>query len=159
LLTHFRPRIPGHAAVGRGDLNAFAGVPENINLNVKGFNMSMINEGEIFARIHKFKIFRREGNLFIDLYEALLGEPAHKFVAVPNLVIQEADKKYFGVGDTKGAAIKDCLSKIKDVPIETIVPTDEPQEGTPNGPEADEKPKLSQSFWKLSHVFSRSGKK
>jgi len=52
--------------------------------------MAIINEGEIFARIHKFKIFRKEGNLFIDLYEALLGDPAHKFIAVPNVLFEEA---------------------------------------------------------------------
>ena len=40
-------------------------------------------------------MFRKEGNLFIDVYEALLGKPAHKFIAVPNILIQEADKKYF----------------------------------------------------------------
>ena len=105
--------------------------------------MPIINEGEILARIHKFKIFRGEGNLFIDLYEALLGEPAHKFVAVPNLLFEEANKKYFGVGDTKGAAIKDCLGKIKDVPIDTIVSSgssDEPNEETRFSPELRRNP-------------------
>ena len=62
--------------------------------------MSVINEEEIFTRIHKYKIFRSEGNLFIDVYEVILGKPAYKFMAVPNLLIQEADKKYFGVGDS-----------------------------------------------------------
>ena len=75
--------------------------------------MSNINDGEILARIHKFKIFRNEGNLFIDVYEGLLGKPAHKFIAVPNLLVQEADKKYFGFGDTKAEALKNCLIKIK----------------------------------------------
>lgn len=87
--------------------------------------MPVINEGEILARIHKFKLFRKEGNLFIDLYEALMGEPASKFIAVPNLIIQEAAKEYFGFGDTKAEALKDCLKKIKDVPIQDIVQPDE----------------------------------
>jgi hypothetical protein len=124
--------------------------------------MPIINEGEILARIHKFKIFRSEGNLFIDLYEALLGEPAHKFVAVPNLLFEEADKKYFGVGDTKGAAIKDCLGKIKDVPIDTIVSSgspDEDQEDTRISHELEEESKLRQSFWKLPRILTRSGNK
>jgi len=86
--------------------------------------MSVINEEEIFTRIHKYKIFRNEGNLFIDVYEVILGKPAYKFMAVPNLLIQEADKKYFGVGDSKILALKDCLKKIKDVSISDIVPTD-----------------------------------
>ncbi len=124
--------------------------------------MPIINEGEILARIHKFKIFRSEGKLFIDLYEALLGEPAHKFVAVPNLLFEEADKKYFGVGDTKGAAIKDCLGKIKDVPIDTIVSSgspDEAQEDARISPELEEESKLRQSFWKLPRILTRSGNK
>ncbi len=124
--------------------------------------MPIINEGEIFARIHKFKLFRREGNLFIDLYEALLGEPAHKFVAVPNLLFEEADKNYFGVGDTKGAAIKDCLGKIKDVPIDTIVSsgsTDDPHEDARISPEPEEESNLRQSFWKLPRILTRSGNK
>ncbi len=124
--------------------------------------MPIINEGEILARIHKFKMFRSEGNLFIDLYEALLGEPAHKFVAVPNLLFEEADKKYFGVGDTKGAAIKDCLGKIKDVPIDTIVSSgspDEAQEDARISPELEEESKLRQSFWKLPRILTRSGNK
>ncbi len=124
--------------------------------------MPIINEGEILARIHKFKIFRKEGNLFIDLYEALLGEPAHKFVAVPNLLFEEADKKYFGVGDTKGAAIKDCLGKIKDVPIDTIVSSGSPDDAHEDAritPELEEESKLRQSFWKLPRILTRSGNK
>ena len=123
--------------------------------------MSIMNEGEILARVHKFKIFRKEGNLFIDLYEAMLGKPEHKFIAVPNLLIQEAEKKYFGVGDSKGAALKDCLTKIKDVPIPEIVPLAhdaEPQEASQIPALPEQKNKLFQSFWKLPKVFSRSGK-
>ncbi len=86
--------------------------------------MPIINDGEIFARVHKFKMFRKEGNLFIDVYEALLGKPASKFIAVPNLMIQEADKAYFGFGDSMATALKDCMKKIKDVPIHIIVPPD-----------------------------------
>ena len=86
--------------------------------------MPVLNEGEILARVHKFKLFREEGNLFIDLYEALMGNPASKFIAVPNLIIREADKQYFGFGESKSEALKDCLKKIKDVPIHGIVPLD-----------------------------------
>ena len=124
--------------------------------------MAVINEGEILARIHKFKLFRKEGNLFIDLYEAMLGEPAHKFVAVPNLWFQEADKEYFGVGDSKGAALKDCLGKIKDLPIDVIVSpmgSEEPHDDIQFTHEPDEESKLRQSFWRLPQIFSRSGKK
>jgi hypothetical protein len=54
-------------------------------------------------------MFRKEGNLFIDVYEGLLGKPAHKFIAVPNLLVQKAEK--IGFGDTKAEALKNCLKR------------------------------------------------
>jgi hypothetical protein len=120
--------------------------------------VAIINEDEIFAGIHKFKLFRKEGNLFIDVYESLIGKPAHKFVAVPNLRLQESDKEYFGFGDTKANAIKDCLKKVKDVPIETIVPPETSSEGdlvsdTASNPKQEEN--SSTSFWKSGRIFSK----
>ena len=123
--------------------------------------MSVINEEEIFTRVHKYKIFRSEGNLFIDVYEVILGKPAYKFMAVPNLLIQEADKKYFGVGDSKILALKDCLKKIKDVSIGDIVPTEGvggPQTSPQIFSESEQGSKLSSPFRKLSKAFSKSRK-
>jgi len=124
--------------------------------------MSVINEGEILARVHKFKMFRKEGNLFIDIYEALLGQPAHKFIAVPNILIQEADKKYFGFGDSKTEALKDCLKKIKDVPIHSIIPPDTSLEHDANSStslETEQESKLSNLFWKLPKLLTKDKKK
>jgi hypothetical protein len=120
--------------------------------------VAIINEDEIFAGIHKFKLFRKEGNLFIDVYESLIGEPAHKFVAVPNLLIQESDREYFGFGDTKADAIKDCLRKVKDVPIEIVVPSETSSDhnltsNTP--PNSEKKTESSTPFWKSPRIFSR----
>ncbi len=123
--------------------------------------MSVINEEEIFTRIHKYKIFRSEGNLFIDVYEVILGKPAYKFMAVPNLLVQEADKKYFGVGDSKILALKDCLKKIKDVSIGDIVPiegVEGPQASPRTFSESEQGSKLSSPFRKLSKAFSKSRK-
>ena len=116
--------------------------------------VATINDDEIFAGIHKYKLFRKEGNLFIDVYESLIGEPAHKFVAVPNLLLQESDKEYFGFGDTKADAIKDCLKKVKDIPIETIVPSDHDlTSDTTLDPEQEAE--SSSSFWKSRRIFSK----
>lgn len=120
--------------------------------------MAIINDDEIFAGIHKFKLFRKEGNLFVDVYESLIGEPAHKFVAVPNLLVQESDKEYFGFGDTKADAIKDCLKKVKDIPIDTIIPPETSSEHDPTSdtlPDPKQETELSNSFWKLPKVFSK----
>lgn len=120
--------------------------------------MAVLNDGEIFAKVHKFKLFRKEGNLLIDVYEAIIGEPAHKFIAVPNLVFEESDKEYFGFGDTKGDALKDCLKKIKDVSIHNIFPSETPseqKESVEAPPEPKQEPELSSSSWRLPKLFSR----
>ena len=123
--------------------------------------MAVINDGEILAKIHNFKLFRKEGNLFINVYEGLLGKPAHKFIAVPNLLVQEADKKYFGFGDTKAEALKNCLKKIKDVPLDEIIPPDnsfghELNSNASQDPERESK--SSASFLKLVEFFSKNKK-
>lgn len=115
--------------------------------------MPIINDGEILARVHKFKLFRKEGNLCIDLYEALVGKSASKFIAVPNLIIQEADKNYFGFGDSKKEALKDCLKKIKDIPIHTIVQLDN---GSAKNKNSDSNVELMQ---KIKHPSGTSIKK
>jgi len=124
--------------------------------------MSIINEDEIFARVHKYKIFRGEGNLFIDVYEGILGRPAHKFVAVPNLVFQEADKRYFGFGDSQKEALRDCLQKIKDVPISLIIPT-ETDEGEQTESESalksPRRTKNSSGSGSLSRIFLKGSEK
>ena len=37
--------------------------------------MGILGNEEILARVHKYKLFRGEGNLFIDIYEALAHLP------------------------------------------------------------------------------------
>jgi len=87
--------------------------------------MAILGDDEILARVHRFKLFRNEGNLYIDVYEAVLGKPPHKFIAVPNLLLKESEERFFGVGDTKKDALTDCLKKIRAVPIQEIVPTED----------------------------------
>jgi hypothetical protein len=124
--------------------------------------MPIINEDEILARVHKYKIFRQEGNLFIDVYEGILGRPAHKFVAVPNLIFQEADKKYFGLGESQKEALKDCLQKIKDVPISLIIPPDQdegPQTESETAHKPDQRAKGLQGLAKFPRLFLRGSEK
>jgi len=70
--------------------------------------MAILGDDEILARVHRFKLFRSEGNLSIDVYEAVLGKPPHKYIAVPNLLLKESEETFFGVGDTK----KDALDRL-----------------------------------------------
>jgi hypothetical protein len=124
--------------------------------------MAILGDDEILARVHRFKLFRSEGNLFIDVYEAVLGKPPHKFIAVPNLLIKESEESFFGVGDTKKDALTDCLKKIRAVPIEAIVPTGDVEEteiqkqAFENLKEASRR---SASIWKLPKLFAKAPKK
>lgn len=120
--------------------------------------MAILGDDEILARVHRFKLFRNEGNLYIDVYEAVLGKPPHKFIAVPNVLLKESEETFFGVGDTKKDALTDCLKKIRAVPIEEIVPTDD-LEGSELEKQAIENLKKisreSPSMWKLPKLFSK----
>lgn len=120
--------------------------------------MGILGNEEILARVHKFKLFRSEGNLFIDIYEALTGNPAHKFVAVPNLLIREADGKYFGVGDSKKNALVDCLKKIKDVPLEEIVPLEDREIKAEALSEIEKMSKKSGPLSKLTKIFQKGSR-
>jgi hypothetical protein len=120
--------------------------------------MAILGDDEILARVHRFKLFRNEGNLYIDVYEAVLGKPPHKFIAVPNLTLKESEEEFFGVGDTKKDALTDCLKKIRAVPIQQIVPTED-LEGSEVEKQAVENLKKistkSASIWGLPKLFAK----
>jgi hypothetical protein len=125
------------------------------DLRRAGVNMEILGKEEILAQVHKFKLFRSEGNLYIDLYEAIVGKSSHRFVAVPNILVREADEKYFGVGDSKKTALVDCLKKIKDVPIEVIIPVEDREAEAQAFSEIEEMSKKSHPFWKLTKLFHK----
>jgi hypothetical protein len=124
--------------------------------------MTILDDDEILARVHRFKLFRGEGNLSIDVYEAVLGKPPHRFIAVPNLLLKESEERYFGVGDTKKDALTDCLRKIKAVPIEQIVPTGDLEGSEVEKPAAEHLEAISRkssSVWKLPKLFAKGAGK
>jgi hypothetical protein len=123
--------------------------------------MAILGNDEILARVHRFKMFRTEGNLYIDVYEAMLGKPTHKFIAVPNLLLKESEEKFFGVGDTQKDALTDCLKKIRAVPIAEIVPTQDSEGSEVQQQAAEELKELSKksaSIWKLPRLFGKGNK-
>jgi hypothetical protein len=124
----------------------------------KGATMGILGSEEILARVHKFKLFRSEGNLYIDLYESLAGSTGNRFVAVPNLLLREAEEKYFGMGDSKKTALMDCLKKIKDVPIEAIVPLEDRHVEDQALSEIKEMSKKPGPLSKLTKIFQKGPK-
>ncbi len=117
--------------------------------------MGILGKEEILAQVHKFKLFRSEGNLYIDLYEAIAGKSSHRFIAVPNTLVREADEKYFGVGDSKKTALLDCLKKIKDVTLTDIIPGEDREGEAQALSEIEEMSKKSNLFSKLTKIFHR----
>jgi len=123
--------------------------------------MAILGDDEILARVHRFKLFRNEGSLYIDIYEAVLGKPHHKFIAVPNLLVKESEEKFFGVGDTKKDALTDCLKKIRAIPIEEIVPMDDLERADIEKKATESLKKTSRkssSIWKLPKLFAKGPK-
>ncbi len=82
-----------------------------------------LNEKDMLSKIYQYKLDRPDGWCNISVHEIVASENAQvEFIAVPNLVVQQADKEYFGVGDSIENALKDCLGKIKSVEIKTLFP-------------------------------------
>jgi hypothetical protein len=124
--------------------------------------MAILGDDEILARVHRFKLFRNEGNLYIDVYEAVLGRPPHKFIAVPNLLLKESEEGFFGVGDTKKDALTDCLKKIRAVPIQEIVPTEDLEGSEVEKQAVENLNKIATkpaSIWGLPKLFAKGRRK
>ena len=82
-----------------------------------------IKNDEMLSKIHQYKLIRPEGWCNISVHEIIASKKAQiDFIAVPNLVVQDADKQYFGIGDSVENALSDCLGKIKNLNINTLFP-------------------------------------
>jgi hypothetical protein len=87
-----------------------------------------INSDDMLSKIHQYKLTRTDGWCYIVVHEVIASQKAKiHFIAVPNLVVQDADKQYFGTGESVDSALADCLEKIKSISITTLFPNlDEP---------------------------------
>jgi len=81
-----------------------------------------IDSGELLTRVTKYELNRADSHLRIDVHEIIAGEDTGSFLAIPNLIIGKTEEKYIGRGSSIDDALKDCLSRIKGISSETIVP-------------------------------------
>ena len=82
-----------------------------------------LNTDDMLSKIHQYKLTRPDGWCYIVVHEVIASEKAKiRFIAVPNLVVKDADKQYFGTGDSVDSALSDCLDKIKSVSIANLFP-------------------------------------
>ncbi len=84
--------------------------------------MYELNDRDLLTRITVYELNREDGSLRIDLHEVIAGDFKMKFFAVPNLIVKQGEKEFIGIGDTAEKALADCLSRIKDVSVNTVVP-------------------------------------
>jgi hypothetical protein len=84
--------------------------------------MPHLQPDDILTKITRYNLIRSQRLVYIDVHEALHGQLAGRFVAVPNLINIIARPQYQGVGETEAQALQDCLAKIEDTPIEDLFP-------------------------------------
>ncbi len=99
--------------------------------------MFRIAENELLSKVERYELFRTDKKviIYIEVHHFLAGETKNKFLAIPQqfLAMDVADKKYHGYGESEIEAVNDCLSKIKNVPHDVILPPRAQKEspGTP----------------------------
>jgi len=87
--------------------------------------MYSISQGELLTKVHKYELKRASEKVRIDVHEVLAGTIDDKFFAIPSLFSREereVDNQFIGCGNTEREALEDCLRKIKNVPLEVIIP-------------------------------------
>lgn len=83
---------------------------------------TLLDQDDILSCVHQYELLRGNDRCFIHVYEVLSSTKKSKFIACPSLIIKECSDAFIGNGDTKEEALKECLSKIKGVSIESIFP-------------------------------------
>ena len=86
--------------------------------------MFTINGNEMLTKVHKYVLFRDNDVLTIDVHEVIAGQSRYNFFSIPNLRREDrvARKEYYGCGKSEEEALEDCLKKIKEMPVQLIVP-------------------------------------
>jgi hypothetical protein len=84
--------------------------------------MTEPKEAFLLTRVTRYNFIRDGRLLYIDVHEALRGQLAAPFVAVPNLINIIARQEFQGLGASEKDALDDCLEKIASVSFEDIFP-------------------------------------
>jgi hypothetical protein len=84
--------------------------------------MPHLQPNDILTRVTRYNLIRSQRLIYIDVHEAIHGQLAARFVAVPNLINIIARQEYQGVGETEAEALQSCLAKIENSSIEDLFP-------------------------------------
>ncbi|MFO7748532.1 MAG: hypothetical protein R6V54_00415 [Desulfobacteraceae bacterium] len=85
--------------------------------------MLELHEDDIFTSVSRYNLIRDGRMIYIDVHQAIQGNLAAKFVAVPNLVNIIAKPEHQGTGENEQEAVKECIKRIKEMKIEEIFPS------------------------------------
>ena len=82
-----------------------------------------LNQDDVLSCVHQFELEREEERIFINIREPIGGSDKGAFIAVPSLITKEcSNTEYVGLGDSVEEALKDCLKRIKGMPLRQIIP-------------------------------------
>ena len=82
-----------------------------------------LSQDDVLSRVHQFELERDEERIFINVREPLVNSDKGAFIAVPSLITQECgNTDYVGLGNSVEEALKDCLKRIKGMPLRQIIP-------------------------------------
>jgi hypothetical protein len=83
-----------------------------------------IDEDATLTEVKRYELNRGPGfgRLSIDIHRVITGGESGLFIAVPNLILYSADKKYMAKGNSEEEALTKCLDLIKGVPTDQIIP-------------------------------------
>ena len=82
-----------------------------------------LNPDDMLSKIHQYKLDRPDGWCYVSVHEVIASEKATvKYIAVPNMALQQADNQFFGTGENIEEALANCLTIIKSVDINTLFP-------------------------------------
>jgi hypothetical protein len=81
-----------------------------------------LSQDDVLSRVHQFELEREEERIFINVREPLVNSDKGAFIAVPSLITQEcSNTDYVGLGNSIEEALKDCLKRIKGMPLSQII--------------------------------------
>ncbi len=81
-----------------------------------------LSQDDVLSRVHQFELERDEERIFINVREPLVNSDKGAFIAVPSLITQEcSNTDYVGLGNSIEEALKDCLKRIKGMPLSQII--------------------------------------
>ena len=85
--------------------------------------VEILDQDDVLSRIHQYELERDEERVFINVREPVGGSAKGSFIAVPSLISKEcSNTDYVGLGDSVEDALKDCLKRIKGVPLGQVIP-------------------------------------